>query len=99
MFSRFEELRAREVIDMITGERLGFIDDVEIDLETASVRSLVIYGRPRIFGLFGREDDEVVPCSDIKVIGKDVILIERSRPATLSVSTKTETDGSKSLWR
>ena len=99
MFSRFEELRAREVIDMTTGERLGFIDDVEIDLETASVRSLVIYGRPRIFGLFGREDDEVVPCSDIKVIGKDVILIERSRSAVLSVSTKTETDSSKSLWR
>ncbi|MBQ9898336.1 MAG: YlmC/YmxH family sporulation protein [Ruminococcus sp.] len=97
MISRFEELRSREVIDMTTGERLGFIDDVELDIETSSVRALVIYGRPRIFGLFGRGDDEIVPCSDIKVIGRDVILIRRESRLLPSESTKTYSADTKTL--
>lgn len=70
-----ESLKHREVIDIKTGERLGFIDDAEINLETSQTVALVIYGRERLFGLFGKENDIIIPCSKINVVGEDVILV------------------------
>ena len=76
MICRLEDLRKKEVIDILTGERLGYIDDVEMNVEKSVVRSFVIYGRERFFGIFGREDDVVIPCTEIKVVGNDVVLIK-----------------------
>lgn len=84
---KFDDLCRKEVIDISTGERLGFIDDIELDLSDSSVKSLVIYGNARLFGLFGREEDIIISCSDIKVVGSDVVLIERSKNAGLIFST------------
>lgn len=78
MVCRLEDLRKKEVIDIITGERLGYIDDAEMNIEKSSVQSFVIYGRERLFGILGREDDVVIPCSEIKVVGNDVVLIKHS---------------------
>ena len=76
MIYRLEDLRKKEVIDILTGERLGYIDDAEMNIEKSAVQSFVIYGRERLFGILGREDDVVIPCSEIKVVGNDVILIK-----------------------
>lgn len=71
----FSELREREVISTATGERIGFIDDVVIDTEKGRIISLVIYGRSRLMGLMGREENIVIPCSDIERIGTDTVLV------------------------
>lgn len=75
----FEELCKKEVIDISTGERLGFIDDVELDLGKSAAGSLIIYGGMRILGLFGREEDVIISCDEIRVVGSDVVLVELSR--------------------
>ena len=75
MISRVAELRRKEVIDSISGSRVGFIDDVEVDTITASRRSVVIFGRPRVFGILGKNDDVIIPWSDITLIGEDTVLI------------------------
>ncbi|HRR76824.1 MAG TPA: YlmC/YmxH family sporulation protein [Ruminococcus sp.] len=72
------DLRRKEVIDIQTGERLGYIDDAVIDLDSSKIESLTIYGRQRLFGIFGREEDIFIPCSDICVIGSEVILVKLS---------------------
>ncbi len=72
-----EELKEKEVINILSGEKLGYADDFEIDTETGKVMALVILGRNRFFGLFGREDNIVIPFSEIKLIGHDTILVER----------------------
>ena len=82
-----ENMRSKEVIDILTGERLGYIDDVEINLETSGVIALVIYGRERLFGLLGKEDDIVIPCREIEVIGNDVMLVKRSDESKLAGAT------------
>jgi YlmC/YmxH family sporulation protein len=69
------DLRNKEVVNINNGEKLGFVDDVEIDTDTSSVLALVIYGRERIWGIFGRDDDLIISCKDIKVVGKDTILV------------------------
>lgn len=75
MISRVGELRRKEVIDSLSGCRVGYIDDVEVDTMTAQVRSVVIFGRPRFFGLLGKNDDVIIPWSDIALIGEDTVLI------------------------
>ena len=88
MLLGFEELCRKEVIDISTGERLGFIDDIELDIQSGSVKALIIYGGVRLFGIFGRENDSVIACSDIKVVGDDVVLVERSEENKRMKSTK-----------
>lgn len=94
MKCKLEDLRRKEVIDITTGERLGYIDDAELDIDTSEVSALIIYGRPRLFGILGREDDVVIPCGDIKVVGSEVILISPRNKRTVntlpSYSTKTD---------
>lgn len=77
MVCGLNDLKRKEVIDITNGERLGFIDDIEIDTESSGVMALIIYGRPRFFGILGRDDDIVVKCDEIAVIGKDTILIRQ----------------------
>ncbi len=85
----FDDIRRKEVIDITDGERLGYIDDVRVDLSDSSVTALVIYGRPRLFGILGRDADIIIPCSSIRVVGGEVILIKRTAAGSLSESTNT----------
>ncbi len=75
MISRVAELRRKEVIDSLSGSRVGFIDDIEIDTLTANIRAVVVFGRPRFFGLLGKSEDVIIPWSDISLIGEDTVLI------------------------
>ena len=78
MACRIAELRHKEVINESDGARLGCVDDVEIDTKTACLVAIVIYGRPKLFGLLGRHDDFVIPWGNIKLIGEDTILVNCS---------------------
>lgn len=76
MTCRIAELQYKEVVDIADGTRYGYIGDLEVDPERGTIESVVIYGRPRLFGLLGREADAVFPWSAIKRIGADLILVE-----------------------
>ena len=75
MICRIVELRHKEVINSTNGCRLGFVDDVEVDTVTSQVKSIIVFGRPRCFGLFGRFEDIRIPWDDIQLIGEDTILV------------------------
>ncbi len=99
MICSLDDLRHKEFIDITNGERLGYIDDVKMDLETSEVQALMIYGRQRLFGLLGREEDVIIPCSDIRVVGTDVILVKLSMCQELTHSSKEEKNSFKSLLK
>lgn len=65
---------------MRDGARIGTVGDAEIDTASARLVSIIIYGRPRFFGLFGHTDDLVIHWCDIEVIGPDTILVNASFP-------------------
>ena len=69
------ELRNKEVVETKTGIMLGRIDDMEINADDSSIDSVIVYGRPKLFGLMGRDSDIVIKYSDIDLIGKDAILV------------------------
>lgn len=70
------ELRVKEVINLMDGRRLGWIDDLELDLESGRVTAVVVPGPSRLFGLLGREHETVIPWQHIRKIGADVILVD-----------------------
>ena len=76
MECRVTELRYKELIDIRDGARYGCVGDVELDTATGQVKALVVYGRLRLFGLLGREEDAVIPWSAVKRFGEDIILVE-----------------------
>ena len=76
MISCFSDLRYKEIIDVHTGLRFGFICDAEFDDREGQITALITPGKARFFGLFGREDDYVIPWKCIIKRGSDIILIE-----------------------
>lgn len=72
---RIVELRHKEVINSKNGCRIGFVDDVEVNTENARLVAIVIYGKPRFFGLFGKDEDLVIRWENIQLIGEDTILV------------------------
>ena len=53
-------MHGREVISVLDGSRIGYLGDIEFDTQQAALTAIVVYGRPRFFGLFGRENDCVI---------------------------------------
>ena len=49
---------------------------MEINLESGRLDAIVIPGEGRFFGLFGKDNEYVIPWSKIKKIGEDIILVE-----------------------
>ena len=76
METRLSDLRYREVIHISTGMRLGFVGDLLLDAQTGQVLALIVPGPARFFGLFGREDDYILPWQSITRMGNDIILID-----------------------
>ena len=76
MVNRFSELRNKEVIHICEGCRLGYMNDLLIDLDCGQVRAIIVPGPCKFLGLFGREDDYVIPWGCIRRIGEDILLVD-----------------------
>ena len=82
MQCRIRDLRCKEVINICDGTRLGFVSDVELDLDCGTVIALLVPGCQKLFDFkFGKCDFVRVLWCDIERIGDDVILVRAHRPA------------------
>lgn len=75
MCTRIADFRNKQVVCTQNGCVLGYVSDVEFSVNDGKLSAIVIFGRPRFFGLFGREDDIVIPWHEIKVIGQETVLV------------------------
>lgn len=73
---KISELQSKEVVNIGDGRRLGTVSDLDIDMDNGSVRSIIVPGSGRFFGLFSSGQDYVIPWTQIVKIGTDVILVE-----------------------
>ena len=76
----FRELCAKEVVQLSNGACLGKADDLELDPQTAQIQSLQLLGRPRFFGLLGRDATLTIPWEEIDKIGVDAVLVRTELP-------------------
>jgi len=73
---RTGDLKQKEVINVADGRRLGFVYDVEIDLENGRIDAIVIPGGGRLFGIIGKDSEIIIPWDRIRKIGEDIILVD-----------------------
>lgn len=75
MLCRIDELKNKQVVCIENGCVLGFVSDIEMDTESGNLTSVIVFGKLRFLGLFGRSKDIVIPWSEITVIGSETILV------------------------
>ncbi|MFW5998239.1 MAG: YlmC/YmxH family sporulation protein [bacterium] len=70
------QLKLKDVIDVNRGKRVGYIEDVDIDLNTGKIKAFIIPSTKNIFlRLFSQTEDIEIQWEDIDKIGEDVILV------------------------
>lgn len=80
MLLRYSDLRNKEVINLKTGSRLGYICDLVIKVREGHICAIVVPGPNRFFWIFGRDDDIEIPWDCIERIGDDLILVNFDQP-------------------
>jgi YlmC/YmxH family sporulation protein len=73
--AKISEFRQREVVDVATGRRLGYICDMEIDSETGKIVSVSVPSG-KLFSSMMKNSDTVILWEKIIKIGKDIILVD-----------------------
>lgn len=73
--ARVQDLLRREVINLFSGEKLGFATDIEIDTDTGKIAALILPEKSKGMSLFNKQSDLIVPWQDIQRISDDLIMI------------------------
>ncbi len=72
---KVSDFQVKDVVNVSDGKRLGNVEDIEINLQSGKIEAVVIGGSGKILGLFGKDEEVVIPWQNILKIGEDVILV------------------------
>ena len=78
MLMRFLELRRKEVINLHSGCRMGYVGDVELCVPEGTVKAVIVFGKSFFFGLFGRGEEYYIPWDCIQRFGEDILLVDKA---------------------
>ena len=70
------DFKHKEVINITDAKRLGFVQDVNADLETGTITSIFVPGSSKFISIFSSANDIIIPWDKIRSIGEDIILVE-----------------------
>ena len=76
MAVKFTQLQCKEVICVADGRRLGFIEDVEVEMPEGRICALIVPGPCKYLGLWGRRDHYCIPWHCVQRIGPDFVLVD-----------------------
>ena len=76
MDSKGLDFKHKEVININTGKRMGYVQDVCADLKNGAITSIIDPGENRFASMFSNKNDIVIPWEKIRCIGEDVILVD-----------------------
>ncbi|MBR6700464.1 MAG: YlmC/YmxH family sporulation protein [Firmicutes bacterium] len=75
------ELKNKEIININNGKSMGFVTDIDINLEKARIDALIVPGqKSSFFGMFSSPAETAIKWKDVKIIGEDVILVDHPQP-------------------
>ena len=75
------ELCEKEVVQLEQGVCLGIWPLIPPPPVCTRLQSLILLGRPRLFGLLGREENLTIPWQEIETIGTDAVLVHTQLPS------------------
>ncbi|WP_409305343.1 YlmC/YmxH family sporulation protein [Peribacillus sp. SCS-155] len=73
---KISEFQVKDIVNIHDGKKLGNMSDLSINVTTGNIEAIIVSGGGRVMGLFGREEEMIIPWNKIKKIGADVILVE-----------------------
>ena len=76
MAAKISQLQCKEVICVDTGKRLGFIEDVEVEIPEGRICALIVPGPCKMLGFGPSRHDYCIPWSCIRKIGPDIVLVD-----------------------
>ena len=76
MATKISQLQCKEVICVTSGQRLGFIEDVEVEVPEGRICSLIVPGPCKLLGLGPSRHNYCIPWNCIRRIGPDIILVD-----------------------
>ncbi|MFD6510028.1 MULTISPECIES: YlmC/YmxH family sporulation protein [unclassified Bacillus (in: firmicutes)] len=88
---RISEFQMKDVVNILDGKMLGNIGDIDFDIDTGKIRTVIISKQTRMLGLFGKEVEFVIPWEQIMKIGEDVILVRVDNINSVTGSIQTPT--------
>jgi YlmC/YmxH family sporulation protein len=72
-----QDLRNKEVINIYDGKSLGYVYDIEVNLEKGIIEGIIVPAQRGFLSFFGwGGSDYVIKWKDIRRIGDDVILVD-----------------------
>ncbi|WP_343209533.1 PRC-barrel domain-containing protein [Anaerolentibacter hominis] len=72
---RLCEFKQKEVINEPTCNRLGYVSDIEFDVQTGQITHIIVPGPCKIWGILGREEEYIIDYRCICKVGADIILV------------------------
>ena len=75
---KLSELRARDIVNISDGKKLGRVKDIELNMEDGYVTGFILPSESTFLKLLFRDDDIFIPWSKVAKIGDDVILVDLS---------------------
>lgn len=76
-----DKLKNKEVINIFDGRSMGFVSDIEVNIEKGTVEGIVIPAGRGLFGFFGKmENDLLINWDKVRTVGDDVILVDIQEP-------------------
>ena len=75
IYSTFEKLKLKEVVDAADGKKLGYICDIGIDIATGRTDRIILPPNCKWYNPFNDKNKIAIPWCDIQKIGDDIILV------------------------
>lgn len=75
---RAHHLKRKEVIDIETAERIGYVSDVEIGEERGNIEAIIVPKRTGFINFFWG-GEIIIPWNMVAVVGRDVVLVKGFR--------------------
>jgi YlmC/YmxH family sporulation protein len=72
---RMCDLKQKEVINTCDCKKMGYVDDVNLDMKTGCVKDIIVPGPSRFFSLICSDFEYIIPFQCIVQVGDDIIIV------------------------
>lgn len=70
------DFRQKEVVNVNDGKILGFVIDVDAELSSGNIKSIVVAKIGKVLKSLSGKNNVVIDWEKVKLIGEDVILVD-----------------------
>lgn len=77
---RFVKMQSKDVVDVVSGSKIGYVSDLEIDERCQCIEAIIVerYSLFKLICFFKGPPVLVIPIENIMTIGDDVILVRKT---------------------